>query len=430
MKAIVVPPPPAPPIRRNANKTSTTTCPSSNHQLYLRLPLYNPNPKNLSLHPNFPHQLSPQPITPPVKKNTNKKEKKKNKRRKCDTTSHILPLMDALHFPIPIDIYTSLVKECTFSGDAETAMELHTHIINSGIELPLNLLNRILIMFVSCGLLENARHLFDKMSVRNFHSWAILFVAYYENSDYENATDVFIGMLCRLGVMEFPFPPWIWSCFLTACACTVNVPLGMQVHGCLLKLGACDHVLISSSLIRFYGRFKCSEDANVVFNKVSRHNTLTWTAKIVSGCKERHFSEVLGDFKEMGRVGIKKDSFTFSSVLKACGRMQNHGSCGEQVHADAIKLGLDSDNYVQCSLIAMYGRSRLLRDAKTVFEMTRNERNVDSWNAMFMGFIQNGLYIEAVKFVYQMKEAGVQPHEPLLEKLRIACGSSTFSSMN
>ncbi|GAU28068.1 hypothetical protein TSUD_223090 [Trifolium subterraneum] len=401
MKAIVVPPPPAPPIHRNADKTSTTTCPSSNHQLHLRLPLYNPNPKNLSLLPNFPHQPSPQPITPHVNKNNKEKKKKENKRRKCDTTSHILPLMDALHFPIPIDIYTSLVKECTLSGNPETAIELHTHIINSGIEPPLNLLNRILIMFVSCGLLENARHVFDKMSARNFHSWAILFVAYYENSDYDNAVDVFLGMLCQLGVVEFPFPPWIWSCFLTVCACTENVPLGMQVHGCLLKLDACDHVLVSSSLIRFYGRFKCSEDANVVFNKVSRHNTLTWTAKIVSGCKERNFSEVLGDFKEMGRV-----------------------------HGDAIKLGLDSDNYVQCSLIAMYGRSRLPRDAKMVFEMTRNERNVDSWNAMFMGLIQNGLYIEAVKFVYQMKEAGVQPHEPLLEKLRMACGSSTFSSMN
>ncbi|KAL5075397.1 hypothetical protein RYX36_014381, partial [Vicia faba] len=91
--------------------------------------------------------------------------------------------------------------------------------------------------------------------------------------------------------------------------------------------------------------------------KASRHNTLTWTAKIVSGCKERHFSEALGDFKEMGRVWVKKDSFTFSSVLKACGRMQNHGSCGEQVHADTIKLGFDSDSYVQCSLIAMYGRT-------------------------------------------------------------------------
>lgn len=102
-------------------------------------------------------------------------------------------------------------------------------------------------MFVSCSLLENARHLFYSMPVKDFHSWAILFVAHYENSDYENVTDVFLNMLCQLGVVEFPFPPWIWSCLLTACACTMNVPLGMQVHGCLLKLGACDNVLVSSS---------------------------------------------------------------------------------------------------------------------------------------------------------------------------------------
>ncbi|XP_050906263.1 pentatricopeptide repeat-containing protein At1g31790 [Lathyrus oleraceus] len=420
MEAIAVPPPPTAPTHRNADRTSITA-PSSNHQLHLRLPLRNPEHKNLSLLHNSPRHPSSQPLTPP----TNKKEKN-NKRRKCASTSHILPLMDALHFPISVDMYTSLVKECTLSGNPETAIELHTHITRSGVEPPLPLINRILIMFVSCGLLDNARHVFDSMLVRDFHSWAILFVAYYENSEYENATDVFLGMLCQLGVMGFHFPPWIWSCLLTACAYTVNVPLGMQVHGCLLKLGACDHVLISSSLIRFYGRFKCSEDANVVFNKVSRHNTLTWTAKIVSGCKEMHFSEALGDFKEMGRVGIKKDSFTFSSVLKACGRMRNHGSCGEQVHADTIKLGFDSDNYVQCSLVAMYGRSGLLRDAKLVFETTRNERNVDSWNAMLMGYIQNGLYIEAVKFVYQMKAAGMHPHESLLDKLRIACGSSTF----
>ncbi|KAL5099724.1 hypothetical protein RYX36_004051 [Vicia faba] len=420
MEATAASPPPTAPTR-NAERTSITTSPSSNHQLHLRFPLRNSKHKNLSLIHNFPHHPSSQLVTPP----SNKTEKK-NKRTKSASTSHVLPLMDALHFPISIDVYTSLVKECTLSGIPETAIELHTHIKKSAIESPLPLINRILIMFVSCGLLDDARHVFDSMHVRDFHSWAILFVAYYENSDYGNATDVFRGMLCQLGVMGFPFPPWIWSCLLTVCASTVNVSLGLQVHGCLLKLGACDHVLISSSLIRFYGRFKCSEDANVIFNKASRHNTLTWTAKIVSGCKERHFSEALGDFKEMGRVGVKKDSFTFSSVLKACGRMQNHGSCGEQVHADTIKLGFDSDSYVQCSLIAMYGRSGLLRDARLVFETTRNERNVDSWNAMLMGYIQNGLYIEAVKFVYQMKAARVHPHESLLDKLRIACGSSTF----
>jgi len=73
-------------------------------------------------------------------------------------------------------------------------------------------------------------------------------------------------------------------------------------------------------------------------------------------------------------------------------------------------------------------RSLMLRDAKMVFETTWNELNVDSWNAMFMGYMQNGLY----KFVVYHMAAGVLPHEShesLLEKLRIAFCSSTFSSM-
>lgn len=393
------------------------TLSSPNHQLEFRLPLRHP------IH-NFPNHTSPQPLT----QTTTFTKKKKKKKRKGATTSDILHLMEALPFPVPIDIYTSLIKECTVSGDPETAIELATHISKSGIKPPLPFLNRILVMFVSCGLLENARHMFDKMRVRDFNTWATLFVAYYDNADYEEATNVFVNMLTQLGMMQFP--PWIWACLLRACACTVNVPLGMQVHGWLLKLGTCDHVLLSSSLINFYGRFTCLEDASVVFDGVSRHNTLTWTAKIVSGCRERHFSEVFDDFKEMGMRGVKKDCFTFSSVLKACGRMLNQERCGEQVHVDAIKLGLVSDHYVQCSLIAMYGRCGLLEDAKRVFEMSQEERKVDCWNAMLMGYIQNGLYIEAVKFLYQMQAAGMQPRESLLKKLRMACGSISYSNMN
>ncbi|XP_061341734.1 pentatricopeptide repeat-containing protein At1g31790 [Gastrolobium bilobum] len=413
----------------NNISSSSSTCPSPNHHLELRLPQRNPK-LNLSLFHNLPYHISSQPLQTltPLTTILRKKNNNNKKKRKGATTLDILRLMNSLSFPIPIDIYTSLIKECTVSGDPETAIELHAHITRSGIKPPLPLLNRILIMFVSCGLLESARNLFDSMTVRDFNSWAILFVAYYDIADYEEAIGVFVSMLGQLGMLDFP--PWIWACLLKACACTVNISLGMQVHGWLLKLGIYDHVLLSSSLISFYGRLKCLEDANVVFDQVSRHNTLTWTAKMISDCRERHFSEVLGDFKEMGRQGIKKDSFTFSSVLKACGKMLDHERCGEQVHADAVKLGLVSDDYVQCSLIAMYGRSGLLRDAKQMFEMTQNERKVDCWNAMLMGYIQNGLYFEAVKFLYQMKAAGMQPQESLLNKVRIACGSITYSSMN
>ncbi|KOM41731.1 hypothetical protein LR48_Vigan04g192900 [Vigna angularis] len=146
-----------------------SSLPSPSHQLELLPPLRYP------IH-TFPCLLIPQTTTFTMK------EPKKKKRKEA-TTSYILHLMDALPFPILVDIYTLLIKECTVSGDPETAIELYTHISKSGMKPPLPFLNRILIMFVSCGLLENARHMFDKMRVRDFNSWVTMFVAYYDNAE-------------------------------------------------------------------------------------------------------------------------------------------------------------------------------------------------------------------------------------------------------
>lgn len=412
--------------QNNNPNCSSRTLPCITHPFQLQLQL---RPKrNLPLHdississqPLEP--LRPQPKPPSTFHWRKKKKKTKGFAPARSTATDILRLMDGLGFSIPIDIYTSLIEVCTVSGDPKTAMELHTHITQSGIKPSLSLLNRLLVMFVSCGMVDCARHLFDAMTVRDFNTWATLIVAYFDNADYEEAIGLFLDMLNQVVVLELP--KWIVVCLLKACACSMNLGLGKQVHGWLYKLDICDDPILRSSLIRFYGQFKCLEDANMAFKQVSRHNTFTWTAKIVNDCREMNFSEVVSDFKEMGRQGIKKNTFTLSSVLKACGRMLSHGHCGEQVHADAVKLGLVSDAYVQCSLIDMYGRSGLVREAKLVFEMIDDRTNIACWNAMLMGYIQNGLYIEAIKFLYQMKAAGVQPQESLLNEVRISCGSS------
>ncbi|XP_028772657.1 pentatricopeptide repeat-containing protein At1g31790-like [Neltuma alba] len=395
-------------------------------------PQLNNHPFQLQFHrpaQNLP-STSPQPVKL-LRPQTNHAngfslQKKENEKKGFipaqSTVSDVLRLMDGLGFSIPIDMYVSLIEECTVSGDPHAAMELYVHITQSGIDPPLSFLNRLLLLFASCGLVERAHHLFDKMSVRDINSWAILLVAYFDNANYEEAIGLFLNMLDQVSILELP--NWILVCLLKACSYSINLDLGKQVHGCLVKLDISNDVRLTCALIRFYGKFNCLEDANIAFNKVARHNTFTWTAKIVNDCREMHFYEVLNDFKEMGRRGIRKNSFTVSSVLKACGRMPSHGHCGEQVHANAIKLGLALDTYVECGLIDMYGRCGLVREAKLVFEMIHNRANEACWNAMLMGYMQNGLYIEAIKLLYQMKAAGLQPQESLLKELRIACGGS------
>lgn len=179
--------------------------------------------------------------------------------------------------------------------------------------------------------------------------------------------------------------------------------------------------------MNLYGKFRCIEGVDFVFDHMPcRGNTVVWTAKIVNHCRDENFNEVLNVFNEMGREGVKKNEFTFSSVLRACGRVEDDGQCGEQVHACVIKLGLESNDFVQCGLVDMYSKRGLLRNARMVFETVREERTEACWNAMLTGYIQHGDCIEAIKVLYAMKSAGLQPQESLLNEVRFTCGGSNL----
>lgn len=407
--------------------TSSTSLSKSKCALQIRQPLRSPKQNvfiinddnnNDKTDTSKPMEMAIKTTTPPNKKRGSSR---------C-TSSDILRLMDGLGLPIPHDMYATLIQECTLTADTARAMELHAR-ITPRLKLPLPLLNRLLLMHVSCGLFDTARHLFEQMFCKDILTWATMIVAYASNEDYHEAVTLFVKMQSQSQFNFFELPTWLIVCVLKACLYTMDMELGKQLHGSLLKLGIANDFFLNSSLIEFYGKFKCLEGADFVFNQLPRHNTLTWTARIISSCREEHFYDVFTYFREMGRAGIKKNKFTFSSVLKACGGIHDHGHCGRQVHANAIKLGLDTDTFVQCGLIDMYGRSGLLPDAKLVFEMNSdNKRNTACLNAMVTGYMRNGFYIEAIKFLYQIKAAGVQPPESLLNQLRIACGSNTTES--
>lgn len=412
-----------------SNKSSSLRSPKPTFQV--SLPLRSPN-KSLTVI-NHDKLAS---IAPPMKPNSSCSQilmmKKKKKKKSVPitspgcTTSDVLHLMDALCLPVPPDMYTSFIRECTITAHSHGADDLHAHITKSGLQQPsLSLLNRLLLMHVSCGSLDMARHLFEGMPSKDFKAWATMIVAYLNSGDYQEAMDLFLKMLHHISMLEFP--AWIMVCLLKSCVCTTNIDLGKQVHACSLKLGHANNLFLASCLINFYGKFRCLESANTVFNQLPHHNSLTWMARLINNSKEELFFQVFEDFMEIGKSGIKKNTSMFSSVLKACARMNDHGRCGRQVHANAIKLGLDTDTYVQCGLIDMYGRSGLLRDAKMVFQMRTDSRNDACWNALLGGYIRNELYLEAIKLLYEMKAAGLQLQQTLLDELRIACGGNTHS---
>lgn len=337
--------------------------------------------------------------------------------------------MDSLKLPITIDLYVSLIKECTKSGDPLEAIELHNHVKKSGICPNLHFLNLVLLMNVCCNCMHNARELFDKSSVRNAYSWAVMIGGYFENGEYGEVIDLFLEMLSwdrakgKLDDLINTAVSGTIVCVLKACVKTMDLELGKQVHGLIIRAGYSRSAVLSSSLMRFYCEFGFSESSENVFSQVPDENMVVWTTRIVNCCKEKRFDRAVDLFMEMSQEGVKRNSFTISSVLKACGKMMDDGSFGRQVHASAIKLGLELDGYVQCGLIDMYGKSGLVSDAKSVFKMCAHKSNAACWNALVGGYMQQGLCIESIQILYQMRAAGLQPQESLLQELRSLCES-------
>ncbi|CAN0880790.1 Pentatricopeptide repeat-containing protein At1g31790 [Linum grandiflorum] len=132
--------------------------PSSTSRLHLQLPPPRTPSTPLQQHQQQhtpPYSESALPASPPHRPGTRKPAA-------STSTSDILRLFHTLDLPLQPDLYVSLVKECTIQRNSASALRLHDALKQPSPLLVL-LLNRLLLMHVSCGHFQIARQLFDEM---------------------------------------------------------------------------------------------------------------------------------------------------------------------------------------------------------------------------------------------------------------------------
>lgn len=217
--------------------------------------------------------------------------------------------------------------------------------------------------------MELAGEVFDGMLERDSVSWAAMIFGLVAASHHRNA----MRLLARMMVGECRPTAMILVAAIRACIGAKNLGYGEQVHGLAMKHGLTRDLFLASTLVHFYGKLKRSGPARRVFDEMRSRNAVSWTA-LIGGCTNAgEFEEALNLFKEMGRVGKKKNEYTFSSVLGACGEVGDGGFHGRQVHAEAIKFGVEFDPVVQSSLFGMYTRLGLVEDATMVLRLIAME---------------------------------------------------------
>ncbi|XP_049363689.1 pentatricopeptide repeat-containing protein At4g14170-like [Solanum verrucosum] len=213
--------------------------------------------------------------------------------------------------------------------------------------------------------------------------------------------EVYNGML-RSGVEPddhtFPF-------VIKLCTDFGEVRKGLEVHGCLMKLGFDYDVFVNNTLLLFYGSFSDLVGAWKVFDEMFERDLVSWNSMIRVFSDNRCYFEGVGVFREMIMwFEFKPNVVSVVSVLPVCAVLED-GVMVSEIHCYGIKVGLDCQVAIGNAFVDAYGKCLNIESSRQVFdEMV--ERNEVSWNAMIGTFAHNGFNNHALESFRFMIDGG------------------------
>ncbi|XP_058724901.1 pentatricopeptide repeat-containing protein At5g27110 [Vicia villosa] len=196
---------------------------------------------------------------------------------------------------------------------------------------------------------------------------------------------------------------------LRACVNSKSLKQGKLIHHKVVTFGLQNDIFVSKNLINLYVSCHLLDYAQRVFDAVENPCEISlWNGLMAGYTKNYMYVEALGLFDRlMCYPYLQPDSYTYPSVLKACG-----GLCrvvlGQMVHTCLIKTGLMVDIVVGSSLVGMYAKCNSFEYAVQLFD-EMPDKDVACWNTVISCYYQSGKFEEALRYFGLMRGYGFEP---------------------
>lgn len=276
------------------------------------------------------------------------------------------------------DEYTfgTVLAACGNLGRLRQGKEVHSKVITCGFSGNVIVESSLVDMYGKCGSVDEARRVFDRMTVKNSVSWTALLGVYCQNGEFESVIKLFREMekddLYSFGTV------------LRACAGLAAARQGKEVHCQYVRKGGWRNVIVESALVDLYAKCGCIDFARIVFSQMPVRNLITWNSMICGFAQNGRGGEALGLFNEMIKEGIQPDYISFVGVLFAC----SHSGLFDQgkkyfnlmTTEYGMKAGLEHYN----CMVDLLARAGLLEEAENLIENADCKDNLSLW-AVLLG---------------------------------------------
>ncbi|OVA13259.1 Pentatricopeptide repeat [Macleaya cordata] len=207
---------------------------------------------------------------------------------------------------------------------------------------------------------------------------------------------------------------------LKASAGLLDLNLGKQIHGSVIKVGFDTDPYVQNTTVHMYSC--CAggiEFARKVFDEMSKSSPVSWSAMIGGYVWVGRSTEAVGLFREMQVAGVRPDEITMVSILSACADL-GALELGKWVQFYVEKEGIPRTTELCNALIGMFAKCGDVDEAVRVFRKM-NEKTIVSWTSVIVGLAMHGRGAEAVSFFDEMRRVGMNPDDVVFIGLLSAC---------
>ncbi|KAL5571720.1 hypothetical protein UlMin_021317 [Ulmus minor] len=299
--------------------------------------------------------------------------------------------------------------------------QVHGSIIRSGMNLSNVVIgNSIISMYGRLGLLDYAFAVFLTMEEVDVISWNSLIWGCHRSGYGELALDQF----CFMRTTRHSPDQFTISTVISVCCDMRDLRKGEQILNFSIKLGFFSNSIISSAAIDLFSKCNRLEAAERLFKELDQRDSALYDSMISSYARHGFGEAVMQLFALMMRENLRPTEFTFSSVLSSLSDFLPADQ-GVHLHSLVVKVGMESEAIVASSLVQMYSKVGLIKDAMKIFA-NLVEKDLVSWNTIIMGLTINGCVLKALDIFEELISKGPQPDRITLAGVLLACNNGNF----
>lgn len=304
---------------------------------------------------------------------------------------------------------STVLSACGRAGNLSYGKMIHDFIMENNIVVDPHLQSALVTMYASCGSMDLALNLFEKMTPKNLVASTAMVTGYSKLGQIENARSVFNQMVKKdlvcwsamiSGYAESDSPQEALNLFnemqslgikpdqvtmlsvITACAHLGALDQAKWIHLFVDKNGFGGALPINNALIEMYAKCGSLERARRIFDKMPRKNVISWTCMISAFAMHGDAGSALRFFHQMEDENIEPNGITFVGVLYAC----SHAGLveeGRKIFYSMINEHNITPKHVHYGcMVDLFGRANLLREALELVEAMPLAPNVIIWGSL------------------------------------------------